>query len=47
MVYYSYCTGINNNHNPYGTIHFVINNLGREIIYDDKVWGRDYNKELW
>lgn len=40
-------TCINNNHNPYGTIHFVINNLGRESIYDDKVWGRDYNKELW
>ena len=33
MVYYSYCTCTNNNHNPYGTIRFVINNLGRKIIY--------------
>ena len=47
MAYYSHCTCINNNHNPYGTIHFVINDLGREIIYDDKVWGGDCNKELW
>lgn len=37
MVYYSYCTCINNNRSPYGTIHFVINDLGREIIYGDKV----------
>lgn len=47
VYYYSYCTCINNKHNPYGTIHFVIHNLGREIIYDDKVWGGDCNKELW